>query len=123
MSFLRTLVHDGTWTQRHLSARFLIAASTFAILALELALIRWTSVQFRILAYFSNLVLMVAFLGMGVGVALGSRMPGLVHLALPCLLLLSVPLAFSEALGWVHLRFPDETVFMWGAAGGVSRRA
>ena len=39
-----------------------IGVATFGILALELALIRWTSGQIRIFAYFNNLVLIGAFL-------------------------------------------------------------
>ena len=42
-----------------------IGLSTFGILALELAMIRWTSSQVRIFAYFNNMVLICAFLGMG----------------------------------------------------------
>ena len=39
-----------------------IALATFAILTLELALIRWTSQQVRVFAYFNNLTLIAAFL-------------------------------------------------------------
>ena len=91
-----------------------IGLATFGILALELALIRWTSTQVRIFAYFNNLVLICAFLGMGLGVALGRRYPGLVHWTLPVLFALSIPLAFSESLGLVEMPFPDRTVFLWG---------
>src|SRR5262245_47565327 len=65
-----------------------VSISTFGILALELGLIRWISGQIRIVAYFTNLILLAAFLGMGLGVALGRRRTGLVHLALPALALL-----------------------------------
>ncbi|MBK9655613.1 MAG: hypothetical protein IPO66_09095 [Rhodanobacteraceae bacterium] len=44
---------------------------TLGILALELALIRWASSQIRLVAYFTNLVLLAAFLGMGLGIRLG----------------------------------------------------
>jgi hypothetical protein len=57
----------------------LLALSTFSILALELALIRWMAGQIRSFAYFNNLVLIGGFLGMGLGVALGKRRPGLRH--------------------------------------------
>ena len=46
--------------------------ATFGILALELAIIRWVSQQVRVFAYLNNVLLMAAFLGMGLGVAMGS---------------------------------------------------
>ena len=112
---MRTLLADTRWAEgRRVSPAGLIALCTFGILALELALIRWTSSQVRVFAYFNNLVLIGAFLGMGLGVALGRRLPGLVHLALPMLVVVSLPLAFSEELGLVHLTFPDHTIALWG---------
>lgn len=40
---------------------------SFAVLVQELALIRWLPAQVRVLAYFPNLVLLGAFLGLGIG--------------------------------------------------------
>jgi spermidine synthase len=88
--------------------------ATFGILALELAIIRWMSQQIRVFAYLNNVILIGAFLGMGLGVALGRRRPGLVHATLPVLLLLAVLLAFSSRIGLLHLGFPDTSVAMWG---------
>ena len=96
-------------------APFRMALCTFGILALELAIIRWMSGQVRIVAYFQNLVLLAAFLGMGLGVALGRNRPQLVHYCLPTLALLSVLLAFSEPLGLMRLPFPDPSIALWGA--------
>ncbi|MCC7073014.1 MAG: hypothetical protein IT383_16955 [Deltaproteobacteria bacterium] len=92
-----------------------IGLATFALLALELALIRWISGQVRILAYFNNLILICCFAGIGIGVLAGPRHPRLARVALPLLALLSVVLALSERLGLMHLRFPDPSVFLWGA--------
>jgi SAM-dependent methyltransferase len=103
------------WTTRGGPTSFQIALATFGILALELALIRWTSGQIRAFAYFNNLVLIAAFLGMGLGLALGRRYGGLVHWTLPTLLVVAGPLALAEPLGLVHLRFPDPSVHTWGA--------
>jgi SAM-dependent methyltransferase len=102
------------WTRRAGPVSLQIALATFGILALELALIRWTSGQIRAFAYFKNLVLIAAFLGMGLGLALGRRYGGLVHWTLPTLLLVAVPLGLSEQLGLVHLKFPDPSVHTWG---------
>ena len=52
-----------------------LALCTFGIIVLELAIIRWMSSQIRIVAYFSNVVLLASFLGMGLGIALGRRRP------------------------------------------------
>jgi SAM-dependent methyltransferase len=90
-----------------------VALCTFGILALELALIRWTGSQVRIVAYFANLVLIAAFLGMGLGVVLGRRRPALVHAALPALAVLCAVLAFAEPLRLMHMSFPDPTIYLW----------
>jgi hypothetical protein len=97
-----------------------LAAITFAILALELALIRWMGSQIRIFAYFSNLVLLAAFLGMGLGIALGRKRPDLVRLSLPLLVVLSAILAFSPELRLMHVKFPDSSISLWGAETGLT---
>ncbi len=113
---------DRSWTERRGPRAVQIGLTTFGILALELALIRWASGQVRILAYFNNLILIACFLGMGLGLAAGRRRPGLVHVTLPALALLAVPFAFAEPLHLVSLSFPDPAVYLWGAettAGSV----
>src|ERR1044072_5479320 len=111
----RWLADDGWGHERREAAWLLVALVAFGILTLELALIRWTAGQVRVFAYISNIVLIVAFLGMGLGVALGRRHPGLMRLTLPLLLVLAVPLALAEPLGLVHLSFPDQSITLWGA--------
>jgi SAM-dependent methyltransferase len=96
-----------------------IAVGTFGILALELALIRWMSGQIRIFAYLTNVVLISAFLGMGVGLIVGRRRPGLRHATLPLLALLCLPLAFADRLGLNHMAFPDPSIHLWGAEAGA----
>src|SRR5437867_3768031 len=100
-----------------------IALATFAILTLELALIRWTSQQVRVFAYFNNLTLIAAFLGMGLGVALGQKRPQLQHWTLPTLLMLSAILGLSESLRIVYLRFPDMSLMLWGGEAWLNRKA
>ncbi|MEO6005705.1 MAG: hypothetical protein ABIZ04_22645 [Opitutus sp.] len=109
-----TLLRDTQWAECRTRNSLLIGLVTFGILALELGLIRWTSSQVRVFAYFNNLVLIGSFLGIGLGVALGKRWPGLVHLAMPALLILALPLAFSESLGLVHMVFPDNSIVLFG---------
>jgi hypothetical protein len=97
--------------------KLLLASATFAILALELTLIRWMSQQIRVFAYLNNVLLMAAFLGMGLGVAAGKRWPHLVHATLPLLLGLSMVLCYAEKLGLTFLSFPDLSIALWGAEG------
>ena len=94
-----------------------IGSITFSILALELTLIRWMSQQVRVFAYLSNILLIGAFLGIGLGVGLSRRAPRLIDWAMPMLMVLSAILAFAPALGITHLSFPDTTIVMWGAEG------
>ncbi len=115
VAFLKKILADDKWAERSGGVAWRVGLTTFGILALELALIRWTSSQVRVFAYFNNLVLICAFLGMGLGVALGRRWPGLLHFVLPVLPVLAVPLAFSEQLSLVHLQFPDRSIMLWGA--------
>src|SRR5579864_5862480 len=47
--------------------------SSFLVLFLEVALIRWLPAYIRLLAYFSNFILLASFLGIGVGCLLSAR--------------------------------------------------
>lgn len=44
-----------------------VAAASFLVLFLEIALIRWLPAQIRLLSFFSNFILLASFLGIGVG--------------------------------------------------------
>ncbi len=57
---------DVTPSSRRRSIAIVFSAS-FLILFLELALIRWIPGHVRVVSYFTNLVLLACFLGMGVG--------------------------------------------------------
>ena len=46
---------------------------SFLVLFLETALIRWMPAYIRLLAYFSNFILLAAFLGIGVGCLIAGR--------------------------------------------------
>jgi len=48
-------------------------ASSFLVLFLEVALIRWLPAYIRLLAYFSNFILLASFLGIGIGCLLATR--------------------------------------------------
>jgi len=97
--------------------RLRLGSITFSILALELTLIRWMSQQIRVFAYFNNLLLIAAFLGIGVGAALSRYSKPLIRLFLPSLFLLAIVLRFAQPLGLMFLSFPDRAISMWGAEG------
>jgi hypothetical protein len=78
---------DGATKNQTLPALRLLGFS-FLILFFELALIRFIPANVRITAYFINLVLIAAFLGMGVGLILQMRKYRIAQLFSPALLLL-----------------------------------
>src|SRR4051794_1847267 len=53
--------------------RVALFVSSFLVLFLETALIRWMPAYVRLLAYFSNFILLASFLGIGVGCLLATR--------------------------------------------------
>src|SRR5258708_19123133 len=111
----RKLLADASWAERKESISWLVGLTTFGILVLELALIRWTSGQVRVFAYVNNIVLITAFLGLGVGVALGRRWPGLVHGGLPGLLAGALPGAAAGTLGLLDPAVSGQGITLWGA--------
>jgi spermidine synthase len=51
----------------------MIVLSSFLVLFLEVALIRWMPAYIRLLSFFSNFILLASFLGIGVGCLLAAR--------------------------------------------------
>ncbi len=98
-------------------AMWQLATVAYTILALELTLIRWMSQQIRVFAYFTNVLLIAAFLGIGIGIAFSRYGSRLIRLFLPSLLGLAVILRYSDGLGLMFLSFPDRAISMWGADG------
>src|SRR5918992_5609843 len=47
--------------------------ASFLVLFVEIALIRWMPAYIRLLAYFSNFILLASFLGIGVGCLLAGQ--------------------------------------------------
>ena len=68
---------------------------SFVVLAQELALIRWLPTQVRVLAYFPNVVLLSAFLGLGLGCLLARRKVPLYFWSASLLVITSVAAAMS----------------------------
>ena len=76
------------------SVRLDLFAVSFLALFLELLLIRWVPSYERVLAYFTNFVLIAAFLGLGLGAMLARRRRDLLRYQ-PALLLLLVTVAVA----------------------------
>jgi SAM-dependent methyltransferase len=90
-----------------------------ATLYWELALIRWLGSCVRVVAYYSNFVLIAAFFGLGTGALLGGRRVNLSRLAVPAL---CVPLLIGMYFGrFYHANpgSPDEYVWLGSAFGVV----
>ncbi|HKJ02842.1 MAG TPA: hypothetical protein VJ997_10320, partial [Longimicrobiales bacterium] len=101
------------------SAAVRLAIATFGLLTLELAVIRWMSSQIRIFAYLNNIVLIGAFLGMGLGVAAGRRRPKLFHGLFPALLVFSAIVGTAPETFVGSIKFPDLSIHLWGAEAGI----
>src|SRR5215510_4331915 len=56
----------------------LLFIASFLVLFLETAVIRWMPAYIRLLAYFSNFILLASFLGIGVGCLLARRRRNLI---------------------------------------------
>lgn len=88
----------------------------FLALFLELALIRWLPANILALAYFSNLVLISAFVGLGIGFLLPSSVRERLHY-FPVILFLVVSLSIlMRLIQPVIPRVPTES--MWSFYGG-----
>ncbi len=104
-----------TWAtpERRLRLTWELVLISFLALFAELMVIRWLASEVRVFAYFKNLPLMAAFLGLGLGCARW-RSSWRVFPWFPVLFvfLCLVP-AYAERLDLVRLRFPDTSVFLW----------
>ena len=90
---------------------------SFLLLFLELAVIRWLPASIRLIAYFSNVVLVSCFLGMGVGCTLKFRRDLLPSVA-PLLLALALAAAPGGRAGVVNPFQAHE--FIFGPSGRLS---
>lgn len=73
-----------------------LLTASFVVLVQELALIRWLPGQVRVLAYFPNLVLLSAFLGLGLGCLRAGRRSLLAAWSVSLLLVVTAAAAMSR---------------------------
>ena len=92
---------------------------SFLALFAELLLIRWLPLRIRLLAYFSNLILLTALLGMGLGMALSYKYQVRLIKYFPILLLLLTFIAvIVNLIPDFILPLADNRYFIWN---GLSR--
>ena len=89
----------------------MIFLSSFLVLFLEIALIRWMPAYIRLLAFFSNFILLASFLGIGVGCLLASRRRRLFFL-FPVLQLLLVLFVYA---GKLEIAIPSSTAIYFSS--------
>src|SRR3979490_246539 len=93
--------------------------ASFLVLFLETAVIRWMPAYVRLLAYFSNFILLASFLGIGIGCLLATRRRNLIA-SFP-LILLAVIVAVDRLRLEVALPSTSTIYFSSGTAEpGVS---
>jgi hypothetical protein len=99
-----------------------LAAYTLLILFFELALIRYTAAYVRVFAFYSNFVLIAAFLGMGVGLLRADAVHRVKWLAVPVTLLLFGAVRYLSRVPIAVPQGPAEhlwAVFDGSASGGI----
>ncbi|HOG29363.1 MAG TPA: hypothetical protein PLN93_10350 [Vicinamibacterales bacterium] len=95
-----------------------IFLASFLVLFLEVALIRWLPAQIRLLSYFSNFILLAAFLGIGIGSLLGRAARSL-FAWYPALQLLLVAVVYFFRLE-VRINAPGSIYFTSGTSDPVT---
>jgi len=95
-----------------------IFLASFLVLFLQVALIRWLPAQIRLLSYFSNFILLAAFLGIGIGALLGRRTRSL-FAWYPALLLGVVAAVYFLRLE-VRINAPGSIYFTSGTSDPVT---
>jgi hypothetical protein len=93
---------------RDTRVRLVLTSAT--LLFVELLLIRWIPSTVRYIGFFSNFLLMASFLGIGLGILLGRRVPFNAIAVFPALLAVVVWLATSFELN-LQIRSSDELFF------------
>ncbi|QPJ65508.1 MAG: hypothetical protein G3M78_08920 [Candidatus Nitrohelix vancouverensis] len=119
-------------TEESAGSALRLLGCSFLVLFFELALIRFVPAQVQIASYFLNLVLIAAFLGIGLGLILESRCREIRYLFFPFWLLLilvcayfsntfvQTPWRLGEEWFWTDRMEISETSRQWGMVPVVS---
>lgn len=87
--------------------RLKLAMISFVSLFLELVIIRWLASEVRIFAYFKNLPLFAAFLGLGAGFLIAPSRRNYFRYTPICLLAAVLIIGFAPRFGYSHVIFAD----------------
>src|SRR5688500_2647775 len=90
----------------------MIFLSSFLVLFLEIALIRWMPAYIRLLSFFSNFILLASFLGIGVGCLLAARSRRRLFYLFPVLQLLVIAAVFA---GKLEISVPSSTAIYFSS--------
>lgn len=109
------------WTDERLreaptaKIRFSLFLTSFLILFLELACIRWVPATVRLMGYFMNFILLATFLGIGIGILSGRHK----RLWLPSFPLALFLLVLVVATGRVELKLTSLDVLYYGGENAI----
>jgi SAM-dependent methyltransferase len=101
--------HQSIWSGD--GARLFLAA--FTALFLELALIRFEPAYVRVVGYYTNLVLIASFLGLGLGFLMSGSKRRLEGLLLPLVLLVAVAVQFFHGVVVLNPEQSDEPFWLF----------
>jgi len=96
--------------------RLRLFLTSFAVLFFELICIRWIPAYIRYIGYFSNFILLAAFLGIGVGILISRR-----TWRLPPFPVLLAVLVAAVALNRIEVRLSSTEVLYYGAGESIAR--
>jgi SAM-dependent methyltransferase len=99
------VIARATSTLTHLSPAIQLAIISLLCLYFEMVIIRWLASDIRVFAYFKNLPLLAAFLGLGLGCLRIQQRS--IRWASVFLLAISAAIAFAGPLGLTHLHIPQ----------------
>jgi SAM-dependent methyltransferase len=112
--------HEGhPAAERGDGLRLFLAA--FTALFLELALIRFEPAYVRVVGYYTNLILIASFLGLGIGFLLSGSRRRLEGFLLPLVLLVAVAVAFFHGVVVVNPENTDEPLWLIDYGGDALR--
>ena len=92
---------------------FVLLIASFMSLYFEMLVIRWLGSEIRIFSYFKNLIMMAAFLGLGIGFALSKRKKDYWERFIPLLLVFIIVGTLVGTLSSGTIVMPETGEYIW----------